>query len=85
MPAVAKLFAALQTRNYRIRLSGALNRCCALAHDLESILRAPDAQNSFATQSGAKRTRFAHSEFFAFWTDCVAKVVKGSLWNWNLK
>jgi hypothetical protein len=35
-----KLLAALQTRNYRIRLSGVLNRCCALAHDLESISRA---------------------------------------------
>ena len=37
---VAKLFAALQTRNYRIRLHGVLNRCCALAYELELILRA---------------------------------------------
>src|SRR5262245_43271955 len=37
---VATLFAALRTRNYRIRLNGVLNRCCALVHNLESILRA---------------------------------------------
>ena len=35
---VAKLFAAPRTRNYRIRLSGVLNRCCALVLILESIL-----------------------------------------------
>jgi hypothetical protein len=34
---VAKLFAALRTRNYQIRLNGILNRCCALASVLESI------------------------------------------------
>ena len=34
----AKLFAALRSRNNRIRLSSALNQCCALAFVLESIL-----------------------------------------------
>ena len=35
---VAKLFAALRSRNNRIRLNGALNQCCAFAFVLESIL-----------------------------------------------
>src|SRR5262245_3113859 len=35
---VAKLFAALQRSNYRIRLSAVLNRCCAPVLALESIL-----------------------------------------------
>jgi hypothetical protein len=35
---VAKLFAALRSRNNRIRLDGALNQCCAFAFVLESIL-----------------------------------------------
>jgi hypothetical protein len=35
---VAKLFAALRKSNYRIRLNGVLNRCCALVLVLESIL-----------------------------------------------
>jgi hypothetical protein len=35
---VAKLFAALRTRNNRIRLDGAVNQYCALAFILESIL-----------------------------------------------
>src|ERR1700730_7601063 len=35
---VAKLFAKLRTSNYRIRLNGVLNRCCAFGLFLESIL-----------------------------------------------
>ena len=35
---VAKLFAALRSRNNRIRLSSALNQCCVLAFVLKSIL-----------------------------------------------
>ena len=35
---VAKLFAALRSRNNRIRLDGTLNQCCALAFVIESIL-----------------------------------------------
>src|SRR6516165_4396624 len=35
---VAKLFAKLRTSNYRIRLNGVLNRCCAFGLILESIL-----------------------------------------------
>src|SRR5215475_12423447 len=35
---VAKLFAALRERNYRIRPNSTLNRCCAPAVVLESIL-----------------------------------------------
>ena len=36
---VAKLFAALRTRNYRIRMNAVLNRCCVLALIFESTLR----------------------------------------------
>jgi hypothetical protein len=36
---VAKLFAALRSRNTRIRLNGALIQCCTLAFVLESLLR----------------------------------------------
>jgi hypothetical protein len=35
---VAKLFAALRSRNDRIRLDGTLNQCCAFAFAFESIL-----------------------------------------------
>jgi hypothetical protein len=41
---VAKLFAALRTRNNRIRLDGAVNQYCALAFILESILLVWDAK-----------------------------------------
>jgi hypothetical protein len=36
---VAKLYAALRTRNNRIQSSGALNQGCALVPVLESMLR----------------------------------------------
>jgi hypothetical protein len=35
---VAKLFAAMQSRNNRIRLNDALNQCCTHAFVLESLL-----------------------------------------------
>jgi hypothetical protein len=38
MDCVAKLFAALQASNNRIRLNDFLNQCCALVSVLESIL-----------------------------------------------
>jgi hypothetical protein len=53
---VAKLFAALPTRNYRIREVGISNPNCALWLILESILRVGSLENSFATQSPRKRT-----------------------------
>ena len=48
---VAKLFAALPTRNYRIRKPGISDPNCALWLILESILRVGSLENSFATQS----------------------------------
>jgi len=38
---VAKLFAALRTRNSRILLDGAANQHCAFSSDVESIFRPP--------------------------------------------
>ena len=59
---VAKLFAALRSRNNRIRLNGALNQCCAFAFVFEFNIAHFGRQNSFATQSPRKRTLLASIE-----------------------
>src|SRR6266536_2170082 len=55
---VAKLGKRRLTRNNRIGAKDLLNRCCALVAVLESMLPARATQNSFATESGGKRTPF---------------------------
>jgi hypothetical protein len=76
---VAKLYAALRTRNNRIQSSGALNRSCVLAQVLESMLRILVAKivlqhnrpkrdlggcQQLRQLLGAKRTTSARAEHF---------------------
>jgi hypothetical protein len=63
---VAKLFAALQERNYRIRPNSTLNRYCAPALVLESILLNLVAKIVLQHIQRVERKSYARAEPFRF-------------------